>query len=246
MSKIYKNLGNNLDIKLSSSDVITIVIDDDININYDFNDGEYKVLVFNNADKDITLNEKGIVRNSNVEIHYLDLTKNDIKHTNSISVLAHSSLNIYTTYLGCNKKKIDFNLINQEWDSKVDIINKVVCLENSLFNMTITGKIAKGAKNCKCHQKSNCLTFENPKQCKVEPILLIDENDVEASHSLSCGTIDEDVLFYMNSRGLDKKAALSLLLSSYLMPSVDFYNQYEDGLQLKEIADKKVADVCGM
>ena len=246
MSKVYKNLDNNLDIKLVSSEVVTIILDNDININYEFNDGDYKVLLFNNADKEISLNEKGSVRNSNVEIHYLDLNKFNIKHSNTFSVLTHSSLNIFTTYLGCGNKKIDFNLINQEWDSKVDIINKVVCLENSLFNMTITGKIAKGAKNCKCHQKSNCLTFENPKQCKVEPILLIDENDVEASHSLSCGTIDEDVLFYMNSRGLDKKAALSLLLSSYLMPSVDFYNQYEDGLQLKEIADKKVADVCGM
>lgn len=246
MSKIYKNLGNNLDIKLNSSEVITIVIDNDININYEFNDGEYKVLVFNNADKDISLNEKGLVKNSTVEIHYLDLNKYDIKHSNTISVLAHSSLNIYTTYLGCNKKEIHFNLINQEWDSKVDIINKVVCLEDSDFYMTITGKIVKGAKNCKCHQKSNCLTFEKPKQCKVEPILLIDENDVEASHSLSCGTIDEDVLFYMNSRGLDKKAALSLLLFSYLMPSKEFYSQYEDGSNLKQIADKKVADVCGM
>ncbi len=246
MSKIYKNLGNNLDIKLNTSEIITIVIDNDIDINYEFNNGEYKVLVFNNADKDISLNEKGIVKNSNVEIHYLDLNTNNIKHTNSISVLAHSSLNIYTTYLGCNKKEIDFNLINQEWDSKVDIINKVVCLKDSIFNMTISGKIVKGAKNCKCHQKSNCLTFEKPKQCKVEPILLIDENDVEASHSLSCGTIDEDVLFYMNSRGLDAKAALSLLLFSYLMPSSDFYSQYEDGLHLKAIADKKVADVCGM
>ncbi len=246
MSKIYKNLGNKLEIELNQSDILTIVVDNDLDISYKLNDGNYKILVFNNSNHDITLNESGVVNNSDVEINYLDLNKYNFKHINNFDVLAHSSLKVNTTYLGCENKEINFNLVNKQWDSKVDIVNKVVCLKDSSFNMTITGKIVKGAKSCKCHQKSNCLTFEKPKQCKVEPVLLIDENDVEASHSLSCGTIDEDVLFYMNSRGLDNKAALSLLLFSYLMPSIDFYNQFEDGQSLKEIADKKVESVCTM
>ena len=182
--------------------------------------------------------------NSKVDINYLDLNRFNLVHENCIEVNAHSELNINSTYLGYGDKNIKFDLINKEWDSKVNISNKVVCLNQADFKMTIIGKIVKGAKNCKCHQKSNCLTFEDPKNCKVEPILLIDENDVEASHSLSCGTIDDDVLFYMNSRGLDKKASLSLLLLSYLMPSENFYEGFENGLVLKELAEKKVSDLC--
>ena len=45
---------------------------------------------------------------------------------------------------------------------------------------------------------------------------MIDEDDVEASHSLSSGTIDEDVLFYMNTKGIDYSAAMRLFISSYL------------------------------
>ena len=48
----------------------------------------------------------------------------------------------------------------------------------------------------------------------------------------------------MNSRGLNKKQALLLLIVSYLMPNEDFYKEYEDGLLIKEIADERVSKAC--
>ena len=159
MAKLYTNVEGTLDIDLKVSEVITIVLNKDLDINYHFEDGDYKVLVFNNADKDITLIEQGEVINSNVEINYLDLNRFNLKHQNKIEVNAHSELIINSTYLGCNDKDIKFDLINKEWDSKVNISNKVVCLNQADFKMTIIGKIVNGAKNCKCHQKSNCLTL---------------------------------------------------------------------------------------
>lgn len=245
MAKLFSHINDKkLNISFDQSEVITIILDDDLEINYKFLDGDYKVLIFNNANKDIVLKEQGEVINSNVEINYIDLNRFNFDQKNNIEVYAHSSLKINSIYLGYGKKAIDFNLVNKEYDSIVNILNKVVCLDKADFKMTIIGKIVKGAKNCKCHQKSNCLTFENPQSCKVEPVLLIDENDVEASHSLSCGTIDEDVLFYMNSRGLDKKASLSLLLLSYLMPSESFYQEFEAGQMLFSLTKEKVDDVC--
>ena len=76
------------------------------------------------------------------------------------------------------------------------------------------------------------------------PVLNIDECDVEASHSLSSGTIDEEVLFYMNSRGLSQTNALSLLLHSYLMPDDEFYKIFENGEMIKEKAASKVENIC--
>ena len=69
MAKLYTNVEGTLDIDLKVSEVITIVLNKDLEINYHFEDGDYKVLVFNNADKDITLIEQGEVINSNVEIN---------------------------------------------------------------------------------------------------------------------------------------------------------------------------------
>ena len=246
MNKTF-HLKENFNLSFNESSTITLFIESDLlKINYEFNNGTYNVLVFNNTDKDVEIEEKGFVKNSNVNITYIELNSFKYKQNCNIDVYKDSDLNINSIYLGINNKEIKFDIFNKESNSSVFINNNVVCLNEVDFELDIIGNIAKGAKHSKCHQKSQCLTFESPKKAKVLPVLNIDENDVEASHSLSSGTIDEEVLFYMNSRGLNKKESLGLLLVSYLMPSEDFYKDFEDGLFIKEIADKKVNTVCMM
>jgi len=247
MNKFITLKDDNLNLDLNESSILTILIESsNVTINYLFKDGDYKVLIINNSNKDLNLIEIGSVINSNVEINYLELNSNKLKQVNKIEVHKGSSLNINTTYLGINDKDIDFNLINNESDSTTNIVNNVVALDESDFTLKVTGKILKGSKSSKAHQKSRCLTLGSPKKAKVFPILEIDENDVEASHSLSSGTIDEEVLFYMNTRGLNKKEAISLLLVSYLMPSEDFYSIYPEGKMINELANSKVENICSI
>ena len=246
MAKVYKDLKDKLKIELSESDNVTVFADGDLDIEYRLKDGDYKLLIFNNADKDIVLRESGSIENANVEIDLLELNRHNYHQESSIDVMKGSSLTVHTTYLGINEKKIAYRLTNKERDSQITISNNVVCLQDADFVLDVIGRIEKGAKNSRCFQKSRCLTFENPRQSRILPVLEIDENDVEASHSLSSGTIDQDVLFYMNSRGLSRKDALTLLLVSYLMPDEDFYRDFEEGLDIKALADKKVEKICSM
>ena len=246
MNKTY-HLNNDLCLSLNESCNITIFIEcSNINIVYDLNNGDYNLLVFNNYNNDISITENGTVTNSNVNITYLELNTFKFNQINEIFVNKDSSLNINSIYLGVNEKKIKFDLFNKELNSNIFINNNVVCLNDADFELEVIGNIEKGAIASKCHQKSQCLTFESPKRAKVLPVLNIDENDVEASHSLSSGTIDEEVLFYMNSRGLDKKDSLSLILTSYLMPNDDLYKDFDEGDEIKELANKKVSETCSM
>lgn len=244
---IYKNIKDKvLNLSFNKDEIISIILNDDLNINYDLKDGKYKILIFNNASKDLNIKETGNISNSTVEINLLELNNYKYIQNTNISLLNESHLIVNTTYLGVNDKRIDYYLVNKDENTTIEISNNVVCLDKADFILNVTGKIEKGAKRSKCFQKSRCLTFESPKQSKISPILLIDENDVEASHSLSSGTIDEDVLFYMNSRGLNKKDALGLLLVSYLMPNSDFYKDYEEGTLIEEIANRKVEKICSI
>ena len=164
--------------------------------------------------------------------------------SNEMFLFISTALGRTKIYYFENNKEINFDLLNKEGYSSVEISNNVVCLKDSEISLSVTGNIRKGSKGCKCHQKTRCLTFENPKYAKVLPVLNIDECDVEASHSLSSGTIDEEVLFYMNSRGLSQTNALSLLLHSYLMPDDEFYKIFENGEMIKEKAASKVENIC--
>lgn len=52
----------------------------------------------------------------------------------------------------------------------------------------------------------------------AEPILEIDCDDVSASHSSYTGGIDEEQVFYMQSRGLSKNEAIQVLVDAFLAP----------------------------
>ncbi len=226
---------------------MTVIIDsDEINIVYDLKDGNYSVLLFNDHQGDVAMNENGKIENAFVQINYLQLERYDLKQNTNIHVGKGSSLSVSSTCLGAKQKQIVYDLYNDGSDSSVDISNKIVCLEDADFSLECIGTIVKGARRSKCHQSTHCLAMDPVKKARVLPVLNIDEDDVEASHSLASGTIDEEILFYMNSRGMTKKEALNLILRSYLMPGDDYYSSFEEGKAIQERAIRKVDEVCSM
>jgi len=121
-----------------------------------------------------------------------------------------------------------------------------VLLEGGKLYIDATGKIDKGAKGSKSHQKSRALTFDQPKSATVLPQLLIDENDVEASHATSVGQIDENQMYYLQSRGLTRAEATQLITLGALMPIAEVLNDIDLKAQMKKKIEAKVNEVCSM
>ncbi len=59
------------------------------------------------------------------------------------------------------------------------------------------------------------LLGENAK-AEVDPELEILTNDVKASHAAFVGQIDEEQLFYLMSRGIDRQNAIKLMVEAFL------------------------------
>ncbi|GEM_PF-1288256 len=234
-------------LEIDGNDTVTLIVDSaECNIEYAANNADANVLVYIKNEKDTVLNESGSIVNSKLCIKYIELANHCFKQNTNIDVCDNSILEIRTIYLGINDKKVDFDLVNKGVDTEVNIRNNVVCLDKAKVVLNVIGTIVKGAKRAKCHQKNHCLTVDSPEKAVVLPVLKIDENDVEASHSLSSGTIDEEVMFYMNSRGLSKKEALNLMVLSYLMPNEEEFNVFENGKELYELSLGRVKEVCSM
>ena len=58
----------------------------------------------------------------------------------------------------------------------------------------------------------------------VLPNLHIDENDVEASHSCSVGSVNQDHIYYLESRGLSNLQARNILIKGYFNPLLENIN----------------------
>ncbi len=81
--------------------------------------------------------------------------------------------------------------------------------------------IRREAYEADSEEKSYTLNLSSKSRADSIPSLFVDNNTVKAKHASSVGNIDEDKLYYMMSRGLDKKMALRLAIESMFRPVID-------------------------
>ena len=119
-----------------------------------------------------------------------------------------------------------------------------VVLGKGRLTIEAIGKIVKGAYRSESHQTSRALSFEEGQNATILPELLIDEDDVQASHAMSMGRVDEDALYYLMSRGLSVQQCTSLISQGYLMPITETLNNEELKTKLKEEMERKISELC--
>ncbi|MEK7872402.1 MAG: Fe-S cluster assembly protein SufD [Chloroflexota bacterium] len=81
--------------------------------------------------------------------------------------------------------------------------------------------VQKEAQKTDAEQHDKNLILSREAQAFTKPSLEIYADDVKCSHGAAAGDIDEDALFYMQSRGLDKTAARNLLIQAFASQIID-------------------------
>ncbi|MCD7809697.1 MAG: SufD family Fe-S cluster assembly protein [Erysipelotrichaceae bacterium] len=101
------------------------------------------------------------------------------------------------------------------------------------------GTITKGQSGSSSHQNNRIMVFDEKCKASANPFLFIDEYDVKASHAAGVGKMDEEHLYYLQSRGLTKKQAMQLITYGYLRPVIEVI----DNDMLKERFEKALLKV---
>ena len=79
----------------------------------------------------------------------------------------------------------------------------------------------------KTNQDSKIITIDK-NTATIKPNLLVDTDDVEASHSAYIGEFKKEDLFYLETRGLDRKTSEKLLAKSFLIGQMDISFREKD------------------
>lgn len=77
-------------------------------------------------------------------------------------------------------------------------------------------QIVPDAQKVSGDQLSRALLLSDRASVAVKPELEIHADDVKCSHGASSGELDEDALFYLQSRGIEEKAARKMLIDAFL------------------------------
>ncbi len=75
--------------------------------------------------------------------------------------------------------------------------------------------VEREAQKTNAFQKSNNILLSNKATINAKPQLEIFADDVKCSHGCTIGQLDENVMFYMQQRGIPKKEAKALLLYAF-------------------------------
>ena len=99
------------------------------------------------------------------------------------------------------------------------------CRSNQLYKNILddsssggfTGRIhvAPHAVKTEAYQRNNNVLLTNAAKMNTKPQLVIDNDDVKCSHGATVGRIDNEALFYLQSRGINEKEARLMLMFAF-------------------------------
>ncbi|MBR1540874.1 MAG: SufD family Fe-S cluster assembly protein [Clostridia bacterium] len=164
--------------------------------------------------------------------------------TNVYSNLAGKEANnlINSIYLGTDKEVIDMNYIAECFGEKSNInIDVQGALKDEAvkhFKGTIDFK--KGCKKATGNEAENCMLLSDKAKSLALPMLLCSEEDVEGNHSASSGKADNKEIFYIMSRGFDKKSAEKLLVRAKFNSLLEGISNQEMKQEISYEMDQKL------
>lgn len=116
-------------------------------------------------------------------------------------------------YLCRGKSLLDLNFVANLWGKKahtnMDTSGVLMDEATKVYRGSIDFK--EGAKNSSGFETENTIHFSPKVINKSVPLILCHEHEVEGDHGATIGRLDEKLLFYINSRGIDRESAKELM-----------------------------------
>ncbi|CAJ1201581.1 Fe-S cluster assembly protein SufD [Companilactobacillus nantensis] len=129
---------------------------------------------------------------------------------------AHAEIKVVDITSGRQQQGVNTRVTNYGKHSIGHINQRGVIMDRSHLIFNGIGHIIHGASGANAEQQNRVLMMSSKAHGDANPILLIDENDVIAGHAASVGQVDQKQLYYLMSRGIDKKTAERMVIRGFL------------------------------
>ena len=125
--------------------------------------------------------------------------------------------NLNGLYLAQNKDHIDNHTIVDH--------KKPYCNSNEVYKGILDGEstgvfngkvyVRQDAQITNAYQQNNNILLSDDASINSKPELEIYADDVKCSHGSTTGQIDDEAIFYLQSRGLSRKSAINLMINAF-------------------------------
>jgi Fe-S cluster assembly protein SufD len=167
--------------------------------------------------------------------------------------LVRNNLNFAITGEGCesNLNGLYFTSGNQHVDNHTYADHQVAnCNSNELYKGVMTDKstgvfngkimVHQAAQKTNAFQSNQNILLTDRATINTKPELEIYADDVKCSHGCTIGQLDEEAMFYLQSRGLGKMAATKLLLNAFASDVVEMVDNEAVKTYIEHWVEKKM------
>ena len=207
------------------------------NTNIEFN-------ILDNASLKLVIFSNGLERNLNFTFNLsenssLDMYTSDIfsRNTSLVKTINLNGINAYSKtyeYIASNNNKIvgGFYVFHNAPSTKA--VGKFIYLSKNkgIIDRNVESCIKKGMKDSDSIESIKGVILSSDAKIFAKPVLKVDFDDVKASHGCAIGTIDQNEIYYLMSRGLSREDAFKIICHSLINPILDEVKSSEEFLSL--------------
>ena len=232
-----KNINLRLDFELEQNSSLRL-----IDFFADNSDKNFVNIIYNfNLKKDSNLKNYKIDKFTNDNLKY---SFNNIEQeTNSVSetFILSAGSNYFKNEINCNLKgEYSSAFVNGIFSLKENQQHEIRTIINHLVENTksyqlikgVLGKLSKAAYQGKIfvnskaqktngYQLSKAILLDETSEFNAKPELEIYADDVKCSHGSASGSLNEDSIFYLMSRGLNYQQSKELLINGFLLDVIE-------------------------
>ena len=145
----------------------------------------------------------------------------------------HSNLNGSDS--NCNFHGLYITDKKQQQENEISITHSVPkCSSDQMFKGILAGEskavfsgkvlVKKDAQKSKAFQKDLNFLLSKKAEVNTKPSLEIYADDVECSHGATAGNMDNNMLFYLQSRGINEDEATSMLIRGFAQEIIEEFD----------------------
>ncbi|OHA48123.1 MAG: hypothetical protein A2806_00595 [Candidatus Terrybacteria bacterium RIFCSPHIGHO2_01_FULL_48_17] len=111
---------------------------------------------------------------------------------------------------------ISISIHHEAPETKSRIFVRGIAQDRSVVSFRANARLKKGARKADAAINAKALLLSQNARCELQPDLEIDEQEVRATHTTFVGPLDEEEIFYLQSRGVSEEKAKELLIKGFL------------------------------
>ena len=203
------------------------------------------VSIQNSSSSEVLLNTTHALQHEYCKYKNFTLTLNGLLVRNNTNATLDGEFIeafMYGLYLVGNRSVVDnHTLVDHQ---------KPNCYSNELYKGVITdrgtgvfnGKIfvRQDAQKTNAYQSNKNILVSKDATVNTKPQLEIFADDVKCSHGTSTGKIDEEALFYLQSRGISREAAKQMMLHAFIAEVSDALPSWSLNSYISAILEQKL------